>query len=82
MLGAMCVPPLFLSGACPGPLSPPRLGRTHTCPAATLVTVLLGLPQSSLPEIDGSIPEACRSQSKAQTRSQKPQMLWHSLTSF
>lgn len=49
--------------------SPPHLGRTHTCPAATLVTVLLGLPQSSLPEIDGSIPEACRSQSKAQTRS-------------
>lgn len=65
----VCAPPSSREPVLGPTFSSPHLGRTHTCPAATLVTVLLGLPQSSPPEIDGSIPEPCRSQSKAQNTS-------------
>ena len=61
--------------------SPSHPGRTHTCPVAILVTVLLGCPQSSLPEIGGLTPEAHRNQRKPQIRAQKLQPLWPSRAS-
>lgn len=72
-VAAVCPP--CLPGACPAPPTP-ILSCGHP------VTVLLGLPQSSLPEIDGLTAEACMGPEQSSTRSQKPQMLWHSLASF
>ena len=74
LLCTMCVPSLP-----PGSLSCPP---TSILSCGHPVTVLLGLTQSSLPEIDGLTAEACMGPEQSSTRSQKPQMLWHSLASF